>query len=132
MIIRHKKDVVLFRMNAIEMRQVMEVNSMVHSVWIQFLGDFHESTRSKRWIPNECPLKVCHEENGRGHVLQCRVHLWRYFQEVDAANPLEREIRAELLSVGISGDADRRTARYGAPPRHDVLGCERRIKPTRL
>jgi hypothetical protein len=45
-------------------------------------------------------------------VLQCRVQLWRYFKEVDAANPLEREIRAELLALGLSGDADRRTARY--------------------
>lgn len=112
MTIRRMKDVVLFRMNVIEMRHVMEVNSMVHSVWIHFLGDLHEANRSKRWIPSDRPIKICHEENGRGHVLQCRMSLWRYFQEVDAANPLEREIRAELLAIGISGEADRRTARY--------------------
>ena len=112
MTIRHRKDVVLFRLNVVEMRQVMEANSMVHSVWTQFLDDLDEATRFKRWIPNESPLKICHEENGRGHVLQCRVNLWRCFQEADAANPLEREIRSELLAIGISGDADRRTARY--------------------
>lgn len=113
MTIRRMKDVVLFRMNAIEMRHVMEVNGMVHSIWIHFLGDLHAANRSKRWIPSDRPIKICHEENGRGHVLQCRMSLWRYFQEVDAANPLEREIRAELLSIGISGEADRMTAQYG-------------------
>ena len=112
MTIRHKKDVVLFRLNTLEMLQVMEVNSMVHSIWIQFLRDLRKATRFRRWIPNEFPMKICHEERGRGHVLQCRVQLWRYFKEVDAANPLEREIRAELLALGLSGDADRRTARY--------------------
>ena len=112
MTIRHRKDVVLFRLYVIVMRQVMEANSLVHSVWNQFRDDFLEATRFKRWIPNDCPLKICHEENGRGHVLQCRVNLWRYFQEADAANPLEREIRAELLMIGLSGDADRRTALY--------------------
>ncbi len=89
---------------------------MVHSVWIHFLADLHEAERSHRWIVEECPLKICHEEGGRGHVFQCRVHLWRYFQEVDAANPLEREIRAELMAVGLSGEADRRTTRF-APTR---------------
>jgi hypothetical protein len=112
MTIRHKKDVVLFRLNTLEMLQVMEVNSMVHSIWIQFLRDLRKATRLRRWIPNKFPMKICHEEQGRGHVLQCRVQLWRYFKEVDAANPLEREIRAELLALGLSGDADRRTARY--------------------
>jgi hypothetical protein len=114
MTIRRMKDVVLFRLNVVELRHVLEVNSMVHSIWIHFLGDQHEAHRSKRWIPNDCPMKIFHEESGRGHVLQCRMGLWRYFQEVEAANPIEREIRAEMLAIGISGEADRRTVRYGS------------------
>src|ERR1700722_669659 len=109
MTILHKKDVVLFRFTAIEMRQVMEEHSMVYSVWLNLLADLQEASGAGRWIPHQSPLKICHEERGRGHVLQCRVYLWRYFKEVEAANPLEREIRAEMLTLGLSGEADRRT-----------------------
>ena len=112
MTILHKKDVVLFRFSVVEMRQVMEEHGMVYSIWLSLQADMQEASRTERWIPHQIPLKICHEERGRGHVLQCRVYLWRYFKEVEAANPLEREIRAEMLALGLSGEADRRMSRY--------------------
>jgi len=114
--ILHRKDVVLFRFSAIEMRQVMEEHSLIHSVWLNLQADMQEATRTERWIPHRFPIKICHEEKGRGHVLQCRVYLWRYFKELEAANPLEREIRAEMLTLGLSGEADRRTSRHTSSP----------------
>ena len=121
MTIRHVKDVILFRMDAAEMRQVMEAESMVHSVWLTFLADSQAALRSRRWLVHEFPLKIFHEEDGRGHVLQCRVQLWEYFKEAEASNPLEQEIRSEMLSVGLSGEAARLAARYAAPARQETL-----------
>jgi hypothetical protein len=112
MIIHYKKDAVLFRLDTAEMRQVMEEGSMVQAIWASLASDLEDASQASRWIPYKIPLKIFHEEHGRGHVLQCRVHLWRYFREVDAANPLEREIRGEMLTLGLSGEADRRMARY--------------------
>ena len=109
---QHIKDVVMFRLNALELRQVMEEHGMVYSVWMNLLADVNSAARGKRWTQKLSGLKVFHEERGRGHVLQCRVHLWKYFQEVEAANPLEREIRSEMLALGLSGEADRRMLRY--------------------
>jgi hypothetical protein len=111
--IQHVKDVILFQLNVAEMRQVMEDSSMIQSIWTRYVDDTERSGRAGRWVPHRDPLKILHEEKGRGHVLQCRVHLWRYFQEVDAGNPLEREIRSEMLALGLSGEADRRIDRYG-------------------
>lgn len=116
MTILHRKDVVLFRFSTMEMRQVMEEHSLVQSVWLALQADLRSAEQTERWIPHPLPMKICHEEQGRGHVLQCRTYLWRYFREFDAANPLEREIRAEMLSLGLSGEADRRASRE--PPRH--------------
>jgi hypothetical protein len=110
--IQHIKDVILFQLSAIEMRQVMEAQGMIHSIWEHLATDRRESRGSGRWVPHQDPLKILHEEKGRGHVLQCRVHIWQYFREVDAANPLEREIRSEMLALGLSGEADRRMSRY--------------------
>jgi hypothetical protein len=112
MTISHRKDVVLFRFTTIEMRQIMEEHSMIYSVWLNLQADMQEATQTERWIPHQCPLKVCHEERGRGHVLQCHVYLWRYFKELEGANPLEREIRSEMITLGLSGEADRRTSRH--------------------
>jgi hypothetical protein len=110
--IQHVKDVILFQFNTIEMRQVMEERSMIHVIWTQIVADMRQTRQAGRWIPHKGPLKILHEEKGRGHVLQCRVHLWRYFLGVEAVNPLEREIRTEMLSLGLSGEADRRMTRY--------------------
>ena len=109
---QHLKDVVLFSLSAIEMRQVMEERSMVHAVGLRVALDLADAARDSRWIQDDSPIRIFHEEQGRGHVLHCHVHLWPYFREVDAGNPLEREIRSELLSLGLSGEADRRIARY--------------------
>jgi len=108
--IQHVKDVILFQLSVIEMRQVMETNDMIHAIGTRLAADQRES----RWAPHPDPLKILHEEKGRGHVLQCRVHIWPYFREVDAANPLEREIRSEMLALGLSGEADRRMSRYAS------------------
>ena len=113
MTVRHVKDVVLFGLTAAEMRQVMEEPGMICTIWKALMSDLGEAVRTGRWVPWRLPLKICHEEQGRGHVLQCRVDLWPYFREVEASNPFEREIRSEMLSLGLSGEADRRTARYG-------------------
>jgi hypothetical protein len=112
MTITHRKDVVLFRFSTIELRQVMEENSLVVTVWLNLQADLKEADRLHRWIPHQSPIRICHEEQGRGHVLQCRVHLWTYFRELEATNPLEREIRAEMLALGLSGEADRRIGRH--------------------
>ena len=110
--IQQIKDVILFQLSTIEMRQVMEAHGMIHSIWNRLQADTRASRQSDRWDPHLDPLKILHEEKGRGHVLQCRIHLWRYFREVEAANPLEREIRSEMLMLGLSGEADRRMSRY--------------------
>ncbi len=112
MTVQHLKDVVLFEMSTAEMRHVMEERGMVHAVGARVALDLADAARDGRWIQHESPLKIFHDERGRGHVLHCHVHLWPYFREVDAGNPLEREIRSELLSLGLSGEADRRIARY--------------------
>jgi hypothetical protein len=106
------KDVVLIQLDAVELRQVLDERSMIHAVWSQFQADAAAADRSQRWLPQAAPLKICHEERGRGHVLHCRLSLWRYFRDVEAINPLEREIRAHLLTLGVSGEADRRIGRY--------------------
>ena len=112
MTVSHVKDVVLFRMTTAEMRLVMEKRGMVNAAWRSFQADLRQAKKTGRWIPHPSPIKIFHEERGRGHVLQCRVLAWTYFREVEAANPLEREIRAEMVSLGISGEADSRIARY--------------------
>ena len=106
------KDVVLFQLDAIELRQVLDEKSMIHSVWSNLQADAEAADQAQRWMPHVSPLKICHEERGRGHVLHCRLSLWRYFREIEAVNPLEREIRAQMLTLGISGEADRRISRY--------------------
>jgi hypothetical protein len=112
MTIRHAKDVVLFRMTTAEMRQVMEKRGMVNAAWRSFQTDARAAEKAGRWTPHPFPIKIFHEERGRGHVLQCRAVSWRYFREAAAGNPLEREIRAEMVSLGLSGEADRRISRY--------------------
>lgn len=116
--VQHIKDVILFQMSVTEMRQVMDERGMIHSVWAQIVDDIDQSEQTGRWAPQKSPLKIFHEEKGRGHVLQCRVHLWQYFREVEAANPLEREIRAEMLALGLSGEAERRISRYAPALSH--------------
>ena len=106
------KDVLLFRLDIAELRQILEEKSMIHSIWTHLQADTSTAERDRRWLPHPTPLKILHEERGRGHVLQCRVFLWRYFRETEAVNPLEREIRAQMLTLGLSGEADRRTARF--------------------
>jgi hypothetical protein len=115
MTIQLVKDVVLVQLDAVELRQVLDEQSMIHAVWTHLQGDAAAADRRQRWLPQAAPLKICHEERGRGHVLHCRLSLWRYFREVEAGNPLEREIRAHMLTLGVSGEADRRTGRYGLP-----------------
>ena len=112
MIVRHVKDVIFFRLSTIEMRQVMEEPGMVGAVWKALAADRSRAAQAGRWTRGRTPLQICHEEKGRGHVLQCRVDLWPYFREVESANPLEREIRSQMLAIGLSGEADRRSARY--------------------
>jgi hypothetical protein len=115
MTIQLVKDVVLVQLDAVELRQVLDEQSMIHAVWTQLQEDVDAADRRQRWLPQAAPLKICHEERGRGHVLHCRLSLWRYFREVEAVNPLEREIRAHMLTLGVSGEADRRTGRYNPP-----------------
>ena len=102
----------MFRLNLVELRQVMDEHGMIHAVWMNLVADAASAARGRRWPQKLSGLRVFHEERGLGHVLQCRVHLWPYFREVEAANPLEREIRSEMLALGLSGEADRRMLRY--------------------
>ncbi len=112
MTVRHVKDVVHFQLSTVEMRQVMEEGGMIHAIAERLSLDLSRGAKAGRWIPHSAPVRIFHESQGRGHVLQCRVHAWTYFREVEAASPLEREIRAEMLALGLSGEADRRAARY--------------------
>lgn len=112
MTVRHVKDVVHFQLSTAEMRQVMEKAGMIHAIAARLSRDLARAAKAGRCVPHPAPVRIFHESQGRGHVLQCRVHVWTYFREVEAANPLEREIRSEMLALGLSGEADRRAARY--------------------
>ena len=86
---------------------------MLDLIWLRFAADQREKWEAGQETPPPSPIKICSQANGQDHLLQCRVHLWEYFREIDSANPLERKIRGEMLALGLSGEADRRSARYG-------------------
>ncbi len=112
MTIHHVQDAVLFQLSAPEMQQVLETHSMVYEIWLKIVDDWPAGERAGRWTPRHPPMRVVHAQRGDSHVLQCRMHLWRYFRKFDSANALERRIRGEMLILGISGEADRRSANH--------------------
>jgi len=111
MTIHHAQDAVLFRLDALELSQLLATHSMVYAIWLQIVDDWPVGERAGRWTPRHPPMKVVHESQGQSHLLECRLHLWEYFRKVDSANALERQIRGEMLALGLSGFAGRRRTR---------------------
>jgi hypothetical protein len=107
MTIHHAQDAVLFRLDGLELRQLLETHSMVYAIWLEIVDDWPKGERTGGWTPRHPPMKVVHE--AQGHLLECRLNLWRYFRKFDSTNALERQIRGEMMALGLSGVADRRS-----------------------
>jgi len=107
MTIEYQGDMVLFKMNTPETAQVMWQNGLIHSIHQTIKSDRQRASEQHRPVETDLPITVCTEERGLVHVLRCKLTSWPYFREVEAVNPSEREIRAEMMRIGLMGSANR-------------------------
>jgi hypothetical protein len=104
---RLEKGMVLCRMSTQEMASVMADGGLINVIYKQWLTDIRRQLKQDRTLASTKPIAtILHEKDGLVHVLRCKLDSWKYFREVEAVNPTERQIRSYMLQLGELGMAD--------------------------
>ena len=105
--VEYQGQMVMFTMNSPETAQVMWTRGIIHSIHQTLKADRKTALAQQRPLEPDLPISIITEQHGLVHILRCKFSSWPYFREVEAANPAERFVRAEMMKIGLSGGADR-------------------------
>lgn len=88
---------VVFHMNMPEVAQVMWSNGLVHLAHSNLKRDRLAALQQKLPVDLRSPISLVVGERGQSFTLRCNLSAWRYFENLEATNPSEREIRAAMI-----------------------------------
>ena len=108
-----RKDAVLVAMNAVEFADVGARKGMLHRIYHAICEEKNAAKELNKAMHDiRAPIQFYSRSGGDVFVARILCCHWESFRDVQATSQWEQDIQKAVITLGVSGQADRLTAQY--------------------